>query len=64
MADKKTTTKTNTKSSTQKPATKSNSQKATTTRQKSSGEIRTLELNKASFYTIGAVAILYLIASI
>ena len=64
MAEKKTTTKSTTKSSAQKPATKSNSQKSTTTKRKRSGGIRTWGLNKTSFYTIGAVAILYLIASI
>lgn len=69
---KKTTTKTT------KPASKTTAKKSTTTKttssttktqstkssKRSSGGIRTWGLNKISFWCIGAMAILYLIASI
>lgn len=76
MAETKKTTKT-TKTTTKKPASKSTTSKTTkaqssssntsSTQKKStrrSGGIRTWGLNKISFWTIGAIAILYLIASI
>lgn len=72
---KKTTTK---KTTTKKPATKSTTAKSTTTSKststqshstsssssKRSGGIRTWGLNKISFWCIGAMAVLYLLASI
>ena len=70
MAETKKTTK---KTTTKKPTTKSAStQKSTSTQSHStsssssrkSGGIRTWGLNKISFWCIGAMAVLYLIASI
>lgn len=72
------TKKTTSKTTTKKPATKSAPKKTTTKSSSSttnktqsstkstrrSGGIRTWGLNKISFWTIGAIAILYLIASI
>ena len=72
------TKKTTSKTTTKKPATKSAPKKTTTKSSSSttnktqsstkstrrSGGIRTWGLNKISFWTIGTIAILYLIASI
>ncbi|MGN0961269.1 MAG: hypothetical protein ACI4PF_03620 [Christensenellales bacterium] len=66
-----TTTKTTKSSTTKKPETKSTTQSSSnnssTSSKKSrhhSGGIMTWGINKISFYSIGAVAILYLIASV
>lgn len=62
---KTTTTKTASKSTTTKSSSSTTSKTQSSTKSnKRSGGIRTWGLNKISFWTIGAIAILYLIASI
>ena len=61
---KSTATKSTAKTQSSKPAQSSSSSSSSNSSKRKSGGIRTWGLNKISFWVVGAIAILYLIASI